>query len=397
MPSAVDESWDIIVGWLGRHSPTESALFGPPASEETIRHAEAALGTALPNDLIAWWRRANGQSGEGRLLPPFYAPYSVQHALDGRDVWLTAWNEVMEQASPNEFAAYVALQDRAPAGSPCKDAWLRAWLPVAGDGGGNDLFVDLRPGPAQGCVREFRRDGGASDTAWWSSVAAMLGEVADAFMRDVPVQGYRMWVDDDGAISWENDRMRWSLGRGSPVELAKLRARFAAFVAEARAGGFIPPAAGSWSAEWIVAHVLRNTELVTATTEAVLADDPTGLEQVRAAAYAAQDWPRFREVTAAAEQANANVRYDNSDAMDPATLDRYAASGLATLASQVEELGERLCDLIEPLNRTRTVVHVHIVDGGVTIIDGRERWLAVLGTLSLRQLPLRTRQLRALR
>lgn len=397
MAPSVDESWDIIVEWLARNSPRELALIRPPAAEDDIRDAERRLGVALPNDLVAWWRRADGQARMGSLLPPIYSPYPVRSALDSRDVWMTAWNEVMEQASADQFADYVAQEDRAPAGSPCKGAWLPRWLPIASDGGGNDLFVDLRPGPARGCVRQFLRDDGAGDTIWWSSVAAMLAEVADALTRGTPVRGNRIWVDDDGAMSWDSNRSRWSSGGSALVNVARLRQRYAAFVAEARAGGFSPPATGSWSAEWIAAHVVRNTELLIATTQAVLADDPAGREQQRAAAWAAQDWTRFRELMASAEQAAVDIRYDNSDAMDPNTLGRYAARGLATLADQVERLGAHLCDLVEPLNRGRPTAHVHIIDAGTTIIDERQGWLGVLNALWTRQLPLRTRQLRALR
>jgi hypothetical protein len=197
---------------------------------------------------------------------------------------MTAWNGVMEQADPAQFAADAAQEDLAPAGSPCKGAWLPRWLPIAGDGCGNDLFVDLRPGPAHGCVRQFLRDDGAGDAAWWGGAAAMLAEVAAGLSQEVPVHGNRIWVYDDGTISWDSDRRRWSSGGSAPVNVARLRGRYDAFVAEVRAGNFGPPPAGSWPAEWIAAHVARNTELLIATTQAVLADDPAGREQQQAAA-----------------------------------------------------------------------------------------------------------------
>ncbi|KAB2344291.1 SMI1/KNR4 family protein [Actinomadura rudentiformis] len=396
MQTTVDESWDIIVDWLGHHSPPELALIRPPATQKDIRNAERIVGTAFPDDLVAWWRRTDGMADQGSLVPPFYSPYSVSAALDRRQVWMTAWNGVMEQANA-QFAAYVAQEDQAPAGTPCNGAWLPSWLPIAGDGGGNDLFVDLRPGPAHGCVREFLSDEGAGDTAWWDGVAAMLADIAAGLTRDVPVRGDRIWVDDDGTISWDSDTDQWSSGGSAPVSIAMLREGYAAFVAEARAGGFGPPPPGSWPAEWIAAHVVRNTELLIATTQAVLADDPAGREEQRSAAWAAKDWTRFQELTASAEQAAADIRYDNSDAMDPAILDRYATSGLAALADQVEQLGARLCDLVEPLNRGRPTAHVRIIDAGTTIVDARQGWLGVLNALWTRQLPLRTRQLRALR
>jgi hypothetical protein len=61
-------------------------------------------------------------------------------------------------------------------------------LPIAGDGG-NSLFVDLLPGPAHGCVRQFLRDDGAGDAAWWGGVAAILAEVVAARTHEVPVHG----------------------------------------------------------------------------------------------------------------------------------------------------------------------------------------------------------------
>lgn len=141
----------------------------------------------------------------------------------------------------------------------------------------------------------------------------------------------------------------------------------------------------------------RNTELLLATTEAVLADDPAGRERSRSEAWAARDRTRSGRLEESAERAAGHLRYDNSDAMDPATLDRYARDGLTALADRVAGLGARLCDLAEPLNRGRPTAHVRIVDSGVTLVDGRQGWLGVLNSLWTRQLPLRTRQLRALR
>lgn len=70
----------------------------------------------------------------------------------------------------------------------------------------------VQPGPAHGCVREFLRDDGAGDTAWWGGVAAMLAEVAAGLTQGIPVHGNRIWVDDDGQISWDSDLSRWSGG-----------------------------------------------------------------------------------------------------------------------------------------------------------------------------------------
>lgn len=397
MSPGVDESWDRIVNWLSRHAPPVAGAVNPPATEPALARAEAAVGTQLPADLVAWWRRAGGMRmtnpHPGALLPPGFVPCSVDDALESRRIWL----EVTRGggAEPESSSGL--------AGSPW-DTWLPVWLPIASDGGGTDLFVDLRDGPAHGCVVEYDKVGAAGSENWqepdvsrWPSVGAMLADVAEALEQETPIGGDRIWVSDDGTISWDSALSRWSGGGSMPVNVARLRERYATFVAEARTGGFGPPRAGSWSAEWIAAHVVRNTELLVATTEAVLAGDPAGLERQRAAAWAAQDMARFQDLTTSAERAAAHLRYDNSDAMDPVTLDRRGASGLAALADQVEHLGARLCDMVEPLNRGRPSAHVRVVDGGTTIVDERQGWLGVLNSLWQRQLPLRTRQLRALR
>jgi cell wall assembly regulator SMI1 len=375
MPPATDDSWDRITAWLSRHAPPLAATVNPPATEAAIAEAEAAVGTPLPADLLAWWRRADGMRWvdphAGWLIPPHFIPHPIDRALESRRIWL----DVMESCgAESEMPA-------GPAGSE-SDVWLPDWMPIGADGGGRELFVDLRDGPQRGCVMEYDKVGAAEGPPSWPSVAAMLAEIADALEHDTPIDGNRIWVDDDGTTSWDSDSYRWSMGGSAGVNFARLRERYAAFAAEAHAGGFAPPPAGAWSAEQVAAHVVRNTELLIAATEAVLAT---------------KDWARFKELQRAAAEAAEPIRYDNSDAMDPVVLDRYAADGLAALAERADRLGQRLCELAEPLNRGRPGAYVRIVDGGATIVDGPAGWLGVLNALWIRQLPLRTRQLRALR
>jgi cell wall assembly regulator SMI1 len=391
----VEESWDRIARWLHRHAPPLAATVNPPATEAALARAEAALGVSLPADLRAWWRRADGMRWthppSGRLLPPGFVPHSVEQALASRQTWLDVMRGEESELPPG------------PAGSPC-DVWLPEFMPIAADGGGTELFVDLRGGPSHGCVMEYDKVGAAGyedltseDVSLWPSVTAMLADVAEALERDVPVRDVRIWVDEDGTTWWDGDTERWvSLDRAR-VDFARLRERYATFVGEARSEGFGAPPPGSWPAEWVAAHVARNTELLVETTRQILATDPVDRARRLTEAWTARDMDRFQELRAADTQAAAGLRYDNADAMDPATLERYAATGLAELAERVARLGDHLCDLAEPLNRARPAAHVRVVDAGTTVVDGYQNWLGVLNGLSERQLPLRTRQLRALR
>src|ERR1043165_7894531 len=81
MLSSVDASWDVILRWLELYAPAVAAEVRPPASAADIQAAAETGGRALPQDLVAWWRRADGVPGMW-LLPPFFAPYSIEQALE---------------------------------------------------------------------------------------------------------------------------------------------------------------------------------------------------------------------------------------------------------------------------------------------------------------------------
>jgi hypothetical protein len=158
------------------------------------------LGRSLPADLIRWWRRANGAQvliGQANLLPPFFLPCSV-------DSMLGEWrvrHGVYNQPGLDDPAQDAALS-AAPAGSTTL-RFLRAFVPIAIDGGGGNLVVDLRSGPLHGCVLGFDAESG-SDGPRWASVAAMLDDVADALERDTQTRyfGYAADVRDDGTLEW---------------------------------------------------------------------------------------------------------------------------------------------------------------------------------------------------
>jgi cell wall assembly regulator SMI1 len=80
--------------------------------------------------------------------------------------------------------------------------WLPGFLPIATDGGGADLFVDLRSGPEHGCVREFDKvytDGNPR----WANVTAMLADIADALANLSAIDGFHPRLDHDGTLHWE--------------------------------------------------------------------------------------------------------------------------------------------------------------------------------------------------
>lgn len=190
-----DDSWDRIVDWLRRHAPVSAAHLGPPATEDDLTLVAALLGGPLPADLTAWWRRSCGVTGfvEGRVIPPRWAPHTIDQAVDCRELML----EFGPFGDDGELAALVAQ----PAGSPCSPYWLPVWLPIAHDGGGGYLFVDLRPGPSHGCVMQWDEYEAAAQEPEWPDTATMLAEIADALAHGTEIKGYRPEAHD-GTVDW---------------------------------------------------------------------------------------------------------------------------------------------------------------------------------------------------
>jgi cell wall assembly regulator SMI1 len=201
------DTWGRIRAWFERYAPAVHDTLRGPASAEDLARARAAMGQELPEDLSSWWRRVDGVTSDsiraGAVLPPWYHPYPVESALESRRLWLETWYDE-RQAVEADYLADLLSQ---PAGRPCQDAWLPMWLPIANNGGGSDLFVDLRSGPERGCVMAFDRVDGAEDQPLWPDVGAMLDEVADALAHRsaiTPFTGSPLRVEllEGGRLEW---------------------------------------------------------------------------------------------------------------------------------------------------------------------------------------------------
>lgn len=194
MPTSIENDWDRIVTWLRDHTPASAARLGPPATTDDIAFVEALLNRPLPADLTGWWRRSCGVTdfAGGRLIPSGYVPYSIDEAVDCR--------EMMLEVASGDDAAIAALVAQ-PAGSPCT-GWLPVWAPIAHDGGGCYLFADLRHGPAHGCVTAWDKYEGAILEPRWPSTTAMLAEIADALQHGTDIHGDQPEARDDGTLDW---------------------------------------------------------------------------------------------------------------------------------------------------------------------------------------------------
>jgi cell wall assembly regulator SMI1 len=192
MPHDIDGTWDRIEAWLRANAPTTDEHLGVPARQAEIPPVATLVGE-LPDDLVAWWRRSCGTTRPSdALLLTGHAPYSIDEAVACRAMMLTI--------AGCEDDATLADLSAEPAGSPSWN-WLPMWLPIAGDTGGDHLFVDLRPGPERGCVTRWYATEAATMEPTWPDVATMLAEIADALEHDRDIAGARPEVQD-GAIHW---------------------------------------------------------------------------------------------------------------------------------------------------------------------------------------------------
>ncbi|MFC8230866.1 SMI1/KNR4 family protein [Streptomyces sp. NPDC057287] len=198
MTSADDDvrtPWDRIDTWCGSHlrdTPVRAA-----SDEGRLRAAETALATVLPSQVRDWW--ALERVGADFWIPGAFAPVDLEEALETREIWL----QVAEEEDP-AFDADGTPQPR----------FLPSFLPIAMDPGGDGLVVDLAPGDSCGAVYLWDHETWMLGVPLWSSVAAMLRDIATALesgtpalLRHAALGGVRKAcvavVDDSGDLAWE--------------------------------------------------------------------------------------------------------------------------------------------------------------------------------------------------
>jgi cell wall assembly regulator SMI1 len=174
---------------MDAHVPAATSSFNPPAAEEDIAGAQDELGTELPDDLVEWWRRADGCGEAVSLLPMLYRPMTIREALDDRRRWLASQGDT--------YGLRLSELSAAPAGSTGElFALLPEFLPIAADDCGWYLLIDLRQGDQHGCVRELDKYEGLQPPRW-AGVEEMLTEVADALENGTPAARYVAAIEED--------------------------------------------------------------------------------------------------------------------------------------------------------------------------------------------------------
>jgi cell wall assembly regulator SMI1 len=164
----------------------------PAAGGAAVTAAAQDLGFA-GTGLDAWWGAHNGSRDRAGQILPGFTPYGIGDMLASRDGWLAIAADVWDDEARGRGAAQ-------PAGGP---AWAfdERFVPIGTNGAGDDLVVDLRPGPRRGCVKEYYHQEGALTPPVFAGLDELLAAVLDAVRAGTPVLR-RTPVVVDGVLSW---------------------------------------------------------------------------------------------------------------------------------------------------------------------------------------------------
>lgn len=166
-------SWTFVVSWCRAHAPATSVRLQGPADDAKLTAAQAMTGLVWPEQLLAWLRLTDGVtlSWDAQLLPLGFAPLGVDEITGTWDSMRAIFASVFP-------AEQLATAESQPAGSEAAP-FLPSSLPVASNMCGDFLFVDLRRGPATGCIGHFfEGEGSMGRPPPWRDLAHMLEDLA---------------------------------------------------------------------------------------------------------------------------------------------------------------------------------------------------------------------------
>jgi cell wall assembly regulator SMI1 len=152
-------------------------IAGNGASPSALAELEAAVGAKLPDDLRASYLLHNGQpQGAPALFPHEYGDLGCGYWLLSVEGILRDWGVWKDLNDGGEFSGLTAIPDEGVR----SDWWHPGWLPIAADGGGDFLCVDLAPdaGGTMGQVIQMCHDDGKRPrlAASFAQVLAQLAE-----------------------------------------------------------------------------------------------------------------------------------------------------------------------------------------------------------------------------
>jgi cell wall assembly regulator SMI1 len=199
MSTTVRESWQEITAWLRANAPATHTAIRRPLPAARVAAAAETLGRALPEDLATWWTLHDGLvvPTPGSLFPGHFNPYGIESMLTIRSRWLEIDSRTPSEGD-RQRGADLAAGDHAW-------SFLAAFVPIAGDGSGDELVVDLREGAARGCVKDYSHEEGALHSPVAPSLEAMLVDLLGSLRDQRPIAG---WTPEPyaGYLTWNLSR-----------------------------------------------------------------------------------------------------------------------------------------------------------------------------------------------
>lgn len=147
----MDELWLALEDWLGQQLPEVLANLNPGCSNEELRELERRLNYRLPEDIKALYRCHDGQNGKTTGL---FCGLNFLNTNALYEQW-AAWRDLASEDFATEITGESYPNDA------IKPTYINLkWIPLAHDGGGNHLGVDIDLGPTGvvGQVINFGRD-----------------------------------------------------------------------------------------------------------------------------------------------------------------------------------------------------------------------------------------------
>ncbi|MDO1486954.1 Uncharacterised protein [Rhodococcus rhodochrous] len=193
---SLESNWQRLYDWCVKEAPVTASAISPPAEVSVLVTAETATGRQWPTELRTWFGLHNG-TNEGKpfaqILPSF-EPLSLDRVSSAWTSMTTTWADMTQDLGGS------ALLDE-PAGT-ISFTYLPAYIPIAQNDQGDLLVVDTRAGEESGCVRDFAGEDADQSMMMWSSIDALIDEVASAVQHSEPCFGW-MPVVNDGTLDWE--------------------------------------------------------------------------------------------------------------------------------------------------------------------------------------------------
>ncbi|RRJ61834.1 SMI1/KNR4 family protein [Paenibacillus oralis] len=138
MLKQAERLWSLIIG-KGAAKDTgfqEALRLRPGAGEAEFEHAEKALGLKLPEEMKAFYQVHNGQDWDLGS-----EPFVRNLTLSPLEEIVENWNFLREEFEADEMEPDIG-QEIKPL------LWNDKWIPIASNGGGDYLCLDMDPAEA---------------------------------------------------------------------------------------------------------------------------------------------------------------------------------------------------------------------------------------------------------